>query len=496
LQNKGFLKLVKLLKTDSSQYIITKYFAYGLRFITALIIAKNLSVYYFGIYGFVILVLQYLSYTNFGTNYSFNVILSTDKKIYTEKANLLLSNTLNFNIYVSILLVIIALLSSALGVLGYLHKYLFGDYYLLVIFIAIIQNYNVIFINLFRIYGKLFEINFNIIIIVLSQFTVTFFYNGKELFWALLLSLTFGNILSLVVFLFKSPLKIFINFKFQKNILKNLLSRGIYLLLYNLSFYLIIISARTIVSYYYTVEDFSLFTFANSLSNAVLMLLASLSFLFYPKLLNKFSNYKNLKDIIQFMRKIREIYLTMSFLIVLSSLLFIPLIFRILPKYEHAYFTLEIMLIAQLLISNNFDYTILLIQRKKEKLLTVFGFIAVGIVVITSIIFVSYLHLSFDFVAVSILLSTFGYNIIVIFAGNKVTKQFNNILSLLNYAYPCKYTLPLIVLFVLQIFKLNNFVPGIIALVLFIYMNKKEIKYSIKEGITLLLKKDVVKIMS
>ena len=139
-------KIFRLFKTDSSKYIIAKYFAYGLRFITVLFIAKNLGVYYFGIYGFVALVLQYLSYATFGTNYSFNVIISTDKKPNNEKAKIILNNALNFNVFVSILLLLLFLLASYFGIGNYLQKYLFTDYYLILISIAIIQNFNLIFI--------------------------------------------------------------------------------------------------------------------------------------------------------------------------------------------------------------------------------------------------------------------------------------------------------------------------------------------------------------
>src|SRR5690606_7205562 len=100
-----------------------------------------------------------------------------------------------------------------------------------------------------------------------------------------------------------------------------LIKRGLFLLIYNLSFYFIIIAARSIVSYFYSVEDFALFDFANSLTNAITMFLGSISFLFYPKMLNKFSHNSSSSTTIHLIEKVRKIYLTIAFLIILVGLL-------------------------------------------------------------------------------------------------------------------------------------------------------------------------------
>ena len=66
-----------------------------------------------------------------------------------------------------------------------------------------------------------------------------------------------------------------------------ILKKGLLLFLYNTCFYFIIISVRTIISGNYEVEEFGLFSFSFTLAHAVMLLLESLMFVIFPKMIGK-----------------------------------------------------------------------------------------------------------------------------------------------------------------------------------------------------------------
>ena len=146
--------------------------------INALLIANYLGVFYFGIYGFASLLLQYLSYTNFGINYSLNVILSTEKEIDTRKVSEYLSVSIFVTTAISVVLIGLAVFCDLIGIVALFNKYILSDYYYIIIIIAILQYYNIVFITLFRIYGKLSEINFSYLILPIGQLLCIVLFKG------------------------------------------------------------------------------------------------------------------------------------------------------------------------------------------------------------------------------------------------------------------------------------------------------------------------------
>ena len=70
----------------------------------------------------------------------------------------------------------------------------------------------------------------------------------------------------------------------DKTIIKELLNKGYALFFYNTCFYFIMMSLRTIISSDYSPEEFGNFTFAYTLSNAIMLLVEALIFLVSPKM--------------------------------------------------------------------------------------------------------------------------------------------------------------------------------------------------------------------
>ena len=209
----------------------------------------------------------------------------------------------------------------------------------------------------------------------------------------------------MLIFLYNPPLKIGVNF--DAKTFMTLLIRGFHLLLYNVSFSLILISSRTIVSIYYSPEELGYYTFAVNLSNAVFMIVGAFGFVIYPKLLNKIyvSDDNKTKIIIN---KIHVLYVPVCYL--LTFLGFFSCIFLeyFLPDYSAAMATFKILLITQLILNNIFGFSIVLIANKKEKLMTINALLSMFIVIIVSYLFVV-LEFSFTIISIAVLIGFILY---------------------------------------------------------------------------------------
>ena len=141
----------RLLKNNIIKFIFTKYLTFALQMLNSILIAKKLSINLFGIYGFAILILQYFSYSNLGLNYSYSVISSSIKKDANYNKNDLISTSLNLQIIISLVLLIVFLIGSKLNLFN---KYNFNDYFFILIIITILQQINILLVNIFRIENK------------------------------------------------------------------------------------------------------------------------------------------------------------------------------------------------------------------------------------------------------------------------------------------------------------------------------------------------------
>src|SRR5690606_16759833 len=156
-----------------------------------------------------------------------------------------------------------------------------------------------------------------------------FIFNNHNLLWALVICNLISFLSALILFIVKSPIRL--HFVFDLRLFKTIQNKGWYLFLYNTSFYLIIISTRTFISGNYTVKEFGYFTFAYSLSNAILLLLPSFSFLIFPKLINRMAYANNDKNA-ELLNQVRGLYVATSHLLIHIAILFYPLFIILFPE--------------------------------------------------------------------------------------------------------------------------------------------------------------------
>jgi O-antigen/teichoic acid export membrane protein len=456
----------KAFSSPIMQYMGVRYVTYGLQFLNAILIAKYLGVYYFGIYSFLQLVKQYLLYTGIPPSYSLNAILPTCKS-ENERANSLWQNAL----LLTVILIGCAFLIGIATMYYYpqlFFKYKFNDYSLLILLIFSLNSFNYLFVSLYRNYGLLKKINVFELITPLFQFIVLFIAREKELIYFLLIATFAAHLIALIIFIYKPPLNLGVSF--EKKIFKELFVRGFHLLLFNVSFSLILISSRTIVSIYYSAEDLGYYTFAVNLSSAVFMIVGAFGFLIYPKLLYKIHKNNNVETK-QLLDNIRSMYMTSCYLLTYVGFFSMLLFEYFLPAYMTAMPAFKILLLTQLILNNTFGYSMLLVSKKKEKVMTTYAILAMMLIVLISSVFIL-LKFSFIMISIAVSIGFVFYCLKIISRSFRLINHKSDLTTVLLEVFPYYYSIPLLILALAIFFNDNLFIP-LVSLIVFLFMNKK-----------------------
>jgi O-antigen/teichoic acid export membrane protein len=168
-------ELKEIFRSKVIIFILSRYIGYFMLFINALFIARNLGVYFFGIYNFILLIIQYLNYANLGISYSLNYYLSVESS--PNKKNNAIQESLTLNLLISLIVII-------LFVLLYIFDFKFNNlniskFYIPIALIAIIQLFIQIYISICRTYGITKPIIFNQLVIPALQLPGFFFAKTK-----------------------------------------------------------------------------------------------------------------------------------------------------------------------------------------------------------------------------------------------------------------------------------------------------------------------------
>src|SRR5690606_41162050 len=67
--------LNKMVSNSLFKYLFTRYLTYFIQFVSAIFIAKSLGPFYFGIYGFILLIINYFRIFDFGISNAVSILL-------------------------------------------------------------------------------------------------------------------------------------------------------------------------------------------------------------------------------------------------------------------------------------------------------------------------------------------------------------------------------------------------------------------------------------
>ncbi len=463
--NNFFINLKKVINNPAIIYVLSRYGTYLIQFINSLFIAVYLGPYYLGIWGFINLVIGYIGQLNMGISQSVNVTISVnkDKENYVNK---IIGNGLSMIVMLSVL-VILFLITVKLGIIKIGDKYSFNDFIIPVMIISVLTHINGLFSNVFRVFGKIHAIAINQSLFPVIVFFLIPFFREEKLLWAMLLANVAAFIFSFILYIIQNPIKIKPIIDLQ--IFQLILKKGWYLFVYNSSFLLIMLTTNTFISSNYQVREFGFYTFSYSLANVVLLLLNSISFLIFPKLLNRFATATN-EQIYSILSNVRTAYISLSHLLIHFVIMMFPVFLLFFPAYGSSASVFKFTALTVVLYTNSFGYQGLLLARGKEKLIGNVAFSALLLNIVLSGIFVFVFRVRFDYVVLATMITYFLYVIISSIYGRKEMGLDFDLFSTLKDIYPWRMMLPFFISLSFALFNLSE-IYFVIPFLLYLALN-------------------------
>lgn len=468
-------------------FVVSRYFSYFIQFLNSLLIAYVLGPYFMGIWGFLALVLQYLNFGNLGIDLALNVKLSTGNLKDTQQQSHIASNALMATIFTSCLYLLSALVLYISGI-SLFEKYMFTDYMLLVIVISCLNYFNILFLNIFRTYSLFTPISIFQLFIQLFQLPVLFILKEETLILGLLFMLILAHAISLFVFMRKMPVRL--QFRIDGPIIGDLYKRGLSLLSYALTFYILLLSTRSMVGYFYPVETMGLFTFTASIASALIVGLSSLEFVLFPKMLNRLSTDSIKEESLVAFKEVRFVYRSTAFLVVLIGLLGYPVLLFYFKDYQHTETIFAFLVLCQIIISSGFGYSTLIISKGREFFLVIHGLIALSINLILALVSVRVFKIDYSYLSLMLIFSFLYYDYQVVRKGRSLLKLGTSFFEVAEELIPRK-TLPSVVLIVIAVATQHYALFYTLSLALFIVFNYKGY-FLIKKYVSMLFNKPSV----
>jgi O-antigen/teichoic acid export membrane protein len=475
------LKFFKLFSNPILFYLGSRYFTYFIQFVISIILATKLGPYYLGVWGFIVLIINYFGQIDFGISNSLNVLLVQnieEPKIsasYIKNAILVLA-------HLCIFIVAIALYNNYFGI-QLVEKYNLSSHFLSICLIGILQYFNTLFMTIFRVYNKIYQVIFNQSIIVFLSLAIIFFFDRQVLITALIFTYFAGNVLSILVYLKSFP----VNIKksaFSIKSSQKLVKKGFFLFIFNGCFYFLITSTRSLISYYYTIEEFGVFSFAFTLSNSIMLLLSAFSFIIFPKLILKLSS-KNMNDASKSIDMVMINYTTFAHVLVYICMFFYPFISRYFLEYDGLIMMLNFISLSVLISSHSFGHISFLIAQNEEKTAALISFVSLIINILFGLILIKFFSLPVQFVIFSTGLSYFVFCLLSTYFANLILKKNTDLYSLLKDSVPIRLSVPFILGLLVSYFNLGFWI--FFVLLIFILFNWSILK-TIVSSIRLLIK--------
>lgn len=406
-----------ILKNKFFWYICSRYLSLGLLFVASIFTANKLGVYYFGIWSFILLLFNIGSTCNWGIGNAITILLVQNKENQDKSRNYLF-NALVLNFLISLPPVLVAVYDRIFGI-SLFAKYDLGNAVYAVAVLIILSYFASFMMNVVRVKNRIWEITIAQTMWPVFMLLLLFFASGKTLLWSLLaaylLSLAAGIVIYLCTGTISSAGKI------SLPVMKEVFYKGFCLFLYNAGFSFIVLSTKTVISKYYPVEEFSYFAFGFTLAHGVLLLIDSLIFLIFPKMIDILKG-NNMNKAFNAISQMRETYLYAMHALLYVILAAAWMFFVFVPKYSNSFEPFILIVFTLIMYSNCFAYnTFLLAQNKEMKLV----FMTSGALVlnITLALFLAYLNVRFDHIICATLMTYGTYSLMLNLYAQKLMQQ-------------------------------------------------------------------------
>ena len=391
-----------------------------------------------------------------------------------------------------------------ISIVSLFSRYEFDSYGMLLLMTCIVINLSRIYITYYKLHGKLIKLNiqqflphFVLLVLVLIMW-------NKLTVRQIVVSYFVSNVIALIIFRVDLPNPP--SFQIDRSIASVLLRRGITLLLYNLSFYLLTLVASSLVSSYFSLEEFGCYSFVNTLIHGIIMACGAFLFIFYPKILNRLYSCDEDKAY-ELISRIRGVYILFIDLVSLLSIFVAVVLSYLLPQYRNDITIIfPILILGQIIMSSTTGHSAYLLSKKKEFRLVVFGFESVVLTLVLGILCGEYFNSLYALslvVPISSLFYTFMYKVTFTDAEGVVpisslfytfmttreslaTMNKNHaIADVLKEIFALKKWFPC-VLVLIYAFVINQWHVILIGVGIYLFINYKNLRISIKEGVRII----------
>lgn len=459
--------LLKILRNEAFIFVIGKYFAFALQLANAILIAKILGPYYFGIYGFVFLFIRIIRYFNTGVHYSVNVKLSTHDRSNIQQANNIAGTGLLLYIITTAILLSIGFLIHFFDI-SLFPKYNFSSFIIIVAVIVSLILGNLLFTNIYRSYSRFYEMILYFVLPQLFLLIALFISPEDNRLLFLFYSFAAGHAVAFVLYLFRCPLKLKV--VYRRELAISLIKTGFTLAVFNAAFYFIILATRTIVSIYYSVETMGLFSFANNVAQITMNFIGVIGFVFFPKILNRMRESAVNKEVIMLLNTIQTNYKIILHLLVFVLVFTYSVIMHFMPEYKDSEVAFLFLIMTQLLVGMIFGYSHLLIARGYEHFIARYALITLIFSIAVALLLIHVFSIGYTGVAISTFGATCYYMLAVIRKGKGIIDQNTNVFFILKEIFPLKFALPLAFLLIERVF-LGSVSTSLLPLVMLIIFN-------------------------
>lgn len=447
-------------------FLLIRYVTYIVAFLKISMLASELGPHTYGVWGFIKLIWQYLSFLTLGIHFSINVLIASNKEDY-EKIIKLSRVSLSLTFAMFFVLLIGAILMVLLNITPF-EKYEIGSLIIATVAIGMLKNINLTNINIARNFDKLYSIGIyylvsEVIIILIIELVNQQYLLNYVIYATLVIELTYT-----LIFIFKHKFKFEISF--DKEAVKELVLRGVKLLMYNYSLIFMFLSVRTVVAFYYGVNDFGEYTFANSLVDSLFVAFSSVLWIFFPKMITKLSTTSD-DESIKIIDQLRVIYIPLMFLSLLMLGYASFIMKYVFPEYKLFKEIFIIMLLSLGLRDYAFGFNTVIIARGKEILLAKYAVIAIVLNVAFSI-YLGENEASLVYIPMVTLVASFLYSLAAIFASRKIIGEHN---QLMQFFKDWKIFLPLLSLMLFYLFNSFTIYSYSFAVVLYMVLNVRSI---------------------
>ena len=451
-------------------YLASRYGTYALQFFVSLIIAAKLGPYYMGVYGVVLLIINYFAQFHFGIANSLNILLVHNKE-NDNKYNSYVSNSLALVFFLGICIICAFLYYWIFGI-DYIKELKVDSYLPYVCVIAVLEHFDGVFTNILRVKNYVTQITIIQSLNVLLNTIVVFFFNDQDLIHALVASLMVSNVIKALIAVGSKILPSINTVIISKSVQYEILSKGFSLFIYNSCLMFVLITVRTIISNNYSLEQFGYFTFSFTIANAVMLLLDSLAFIIFPKLIDVLSS-SDMKQINVSLGLINDLYISTAHLFIYIAIILFPVLLFFMPKYNDSLTSMNLIALTVLMSTNTFGYSTFLLAQNKEKTAAILAFSTMIINIVLCLCFVKILHVEFHFVIISTLMTYFIYSIVSMEVSERIIGE-NRFIDYFKSAFPFRLFAPFILALILSILEMEQlmFTP----LVLYVILNLSNLK--------------------